>query len=101
MAPGDLQKLVLIREYEADDLLMYTHYWRCLSENSRAVDYLCRLQERIPGCEIPAGISQEIDLEDSKPNEAQMILYRDMIHALRPLPMEHVVFIFMNDGCAG
>ncbi|QTE75978.1 HD domain-containing protein [Clostridiales bacterium FE2010] len=65
MCPGDLQNLAQVRKYEADDLLLDTHCWHSLSFGSRAVDYICRLQERIPGCEIPEGTTRE-NREDMK-----------------------------------
>ena len=55
----DLLTLAEVRRYEADDLLLNTHHWRSCAGGSEAVDYVCRLQEKIPGCEIPAGIPQE------------------------------------------
>lgn len=96
MEEGDLLKLAQIRKYEADDLLLYTHYWRDREEKSAAVDYLCRLQERIPGCDVPAGIHQEINLQDSQPTEAQKQTYGDMIRAMRPLPCEYIIFSFLD-----
>lgn len=96
MKPEDLTELVKIREYEADDLLLYTHYWRSFAEGSAAVDYICRLQERIPGCEIPAGIIHEIDLENSQPTEEQKRAFEALIRALNPLPCEYIIFSFLN-----
>ena len=63
MMEGDLQILAKAREYEADGLLLDTGKWRSRVEDSTAVSYLCRLQDRIPGCggkpaekaEVPAG----------------------------------------------
>ncbi len=51
MKSGDLLTLAGIRKYEMDDLLLDTHAWRSFSGGSGAVDYICRLQERIPGCD--------------------------------------------------
>ena len=96
MGPGDLQALAKIREYEADDLLLYTHYWRGFANGSEAVDYICRLQEEIPGCEIPAGINQEINLKNSKPTEAQKEAYGQLIRALNPVPCEFIIFSFLD-----
>lgn len=59
MNPGDLQLLAQVREFETDDLLLDTDYWRRLSSGSQAVDYICRLQDRIPGCEISAEATGE------------------------------------------
>ena len=97
MVPGDLLELVQVREYEADNLLLYTHYWRGMADDCRAVDYLCRLQEKIPGCEMPAGISQEINLENAKPTEAQRQTFGQMIRALRDLPLEYAEFFFLDE----
>ena len=96
MEPEDLLKLARIRRYEADDLLIYTHYWRANADGSAAVDYICRLQENIPDCEIPAGIHQDINLKGSKPTEDQKQAYGRIIRALRPLPYEHIVFDFLD-----
>ena len=96
MGPGDLLTLAKIREYEANDLLLYTHYWRGFSDGSKAVDYICRLQEKIPGCEIPAGINQEINLENSKPTEAQKQAFGQLIRALNYGPGEYIIFSFLN-----
>lgn len=96
MGPGDLQILAKIREYEANDLLLYTHYWRSFSEGSKAVDYICRLQEKIPGCEIPAGITHEINLENSKPTEAQKRAFGQLIRALNYGPGEYIIFSFLD-----
>ena len=96
MGPGDLLALAQIREYEADDLLLYTHYWRGFSDGSKAVDYICRLQEKIPGCEIPAGINQEINLENSKPTEAQKRAFGQLIRALNDGPGEYIIFSFLD-----
>ena len=96
MEPGDLQILAGIREYEADGLLLYTHYWRGFSRGSKAVDWLCRLQERIPGCTIPAGVSQNVDLENSVPTQAQKRSFGCMIRALNHMPGEYIIFSFMD-----
>ena len=96
MGPGDLQILAKVREYEANDLLLYTHYWRSFSEGSKAVDYICRLQEKIPGCEIPAGITHEINLENSKPTEAQKRAFGQLIRALNYGPGEYIIFSFLD-----
>ncbi len=92
----DLVRLAQIRKYAADNLLLHTHFWRSHSNGSKAVDYVCRIQERIPGCEVPAGISQEVNLIDSKPTEKQLKSFEYMIRGLRDLPYEHIVFIFMD-----
>ena len=92
----DLARLAQIRKYAADDLLLHTHFWRPRSNGSRAVDYICRIQERIPDCEVPAGISQEVDLVDSKPTEKQLKSFEYMIRGLRDLPYEHIMFTFMD-----
>ena len=92
----DLVQLAQIRKYAADDLLLHTHYWRSHSDGSRAVDYICRIQERIPDCEVPSGISQEINLIDSRPTEAQLRSFEYMIRGLRDLPYEHIMFTFMD-----
>lgn len=96
MGPDDLQILAEVRKYEADDLLLYTHYWRNFSDGSEAVKYICRLQERIEGCEIPAGVNHEINLRDSKPTEEQKKVYEQMIRSLRPLPSEYIIFDFLD-----
>ncbi len=96
MRPEDLLVLAKVREYEADDLLIYTHYWRSLAEGSPAVAWLCRLQEKIPDCEIPAGIHQEVNLENSKPTDAQKETYGHMIRSLRALPCEYIIFSFLD-----
>ena len=96
MNEGDLPRLVKIREYEADGLLLYTHYWRAFADGSRAVEYLCRLQERIEGCELPAGISQTIELYRSKPDATLAGTYGELIHSLRALPCEYIIFSFLG-----
>lgn len=96
MDPSDITELARVRKYEADSLLMHTRYWRPLSEGSRAVDYICRLQERIDGCAIPAGIYHEIKLKDSKPTGEQVQVYKQMIRALRDLPGEWISFAFLD-----
>ena len=96
MGPGDLQTLARIREYEADDLLLYTYYWRNFANGSKAVSYICRLQEKIPGCEIPAGINQNINLKDCKPTEAQKEAFGQLIRALNPVPCEFIIFSFLD-----
>ncbi len=47
MTPEDLLALAGIREYEADDLLLDTQSWMDASDGSAAVNYICRLQNRI------------------------------------------------------
>lgn len=96
MGEGDLKKLAEVRRCAADRLLIHTHLWRRSSGGSRAVDFICRLQERIPGCEIPAGVSVTVDLEDSRPSLEQIGAYGSLIRGLRDLPFEHVVFSFMD-----
>lgn len=96
MGAEDLLILAGIRQYEADDLLLYTHYWRSFSDDSKAVDYICRLQEKIPGCEIPAGVNLEINLENSKPTEAQKLAFGQLIQALNCRPGEFIVFSFLD-----
>ena len=76
---NDLIRLAQIRNYAADKLLLHTHYWRSRSNGSRAVDYICRIQERIPDCEVPAGISNEVNLIDSKPTDAQLKSYESAV----------------------
>lgn len=93
---NDLIRLAQIRKYAADSLLLHTHYWRARSNGSKAVDYICRIQERIPDCEIPSGISNELNLIDSRPTDVQLKSYEYMIRALRCLPFERIVFTFMN-----
>lgn len=92
MGDGDLLRLAKIRKYEADGLLLYTHYWRSFSDGSDAVNYLCCLQERIEGCEIPSGISQTFNLKDSHPTADLIDNYGRLIHSLRPLPCEYIIF---------
>nr|MCR4876205.1 hypothetical protein [Clostridiales bacterium] len=101
MKLGDLQILAKIRAYEADDLLLYTHFWRDRSEGSGAVDYICRIQERIPGCEIPAGIAHEINLENSRPTDAQKRAFGQLIRALNYGPGEYIVFRALEAGKPG
>ena len=96
MGEGDLKKLAEVRRCAADGLLIHTHLWRRSSGGSLAVDFVCRLQERIPGCEIPAGVSVTVGLEDSKPSPEQIGAYGSLIRSLRDLPFEHVVFTFMD-----
>ena len=76
--------------------MLHTHFWRFQADGSGAVDYLCRIQERIPGCDVPAGISQEVNLMDSKPSEQQLCSFAAMIRGLRDLPLEHIVFLFLD-----
>ena len=96
MDPRDIPALARIREYQADDLTLHTHYWRRFSNGSAAVDYICRLQERIPGCDIPAGVSQEIGLRDSAPTDAQKRCFAGMIRALEHKPCEYIIFTFLD-----
>lgn len=96
MEEDDLLRLVKIREYEADSLLLYTHYWRSFSDGSCAVDYICTLQETIEGCDIPSGISQTFHLKDSNPTAEQIELYGRMIRSMRPLPCEYIIFSFQG-----
>ena len=96
MQRRDLIKLAQIRKYSADNLLLYTHYWRDRENDSKAVDYICRLQERIPGCKLPAGVTQEVNLINSKPTKAQVESFESMIRALRSLPYECIHFTFMD-----
>lgn len=96
MKEGDLQKLAQVRKYAADHLLMYTRWWRHSSDESEAIDYLCSLQEQIPECDIPAGITHELDLKDSAPSEEQITAYGNMMRSLRDLPEEHIIFDFMD-----
>ncbi len=93
---SDLACLAQMRKYAADPLLLHTHFWRFQADGSGAVDYLCRIQERIPGCDVPAGISQEVNLMDSKPSEQQLCSFAAMIRGLRDLPLEHIVFLFLD-----
>ena len=97
LVPGDLMKLAEVRKYEDDDLLLDTHYWRAAAGGSAAVEYLCRLQERIPGCEIPMGVAQEIGLRDSRPTAEQRQAYAAQIRALRAHPCEYIRFSFLDD----
>ena len=91
-----LVQLAQIRKYSADELLLHTHFWRSDAKGSKAVEYVCRIQERIPGCDVPLGVSTFVDLIDSRPTDAQLQAYAHMIRALRDLPYEHIVFTFMN-----
>lgn len=51
MGHANLFDLAHVRNYAMDNLLLDTHGW--LRENPCApVDYLCRLQENIPGCDV-------------------------------------------------
>ncbi len=93
---GDLLRLAEIRRYAADDLLLHTHFWRGNADGSQAVESILRIQEQIPGCEVPAGVSTEINLENSDPTDAQRAAYACMIRGLRDLPLEHVIFEFLN-----
>ena len=92
----DLIRLAQIRKYASDNLLLHTHLWRDLSGGSRAIDYICRIQEKIPGCEVPAGVSTDVNLVDSRPTEKQLENFTRLICDLQCLPCEHVTFIFMN-----
>ena len=96
LGPDDLLILAKVRDYEANDILLYTHYWRAFSHNSKAVDYICRLQEKIPGCVIPAGIMQEINLKNSKPTDAQKRAFGFLIRALNYGPGEYIIFSFLD-----
>ena len=93
---GDLLRLAEIRKYATDELLLYTHSWRGWSDGSQAVAYICRLQEQIPGCELPAGIQIEINLENSRPTEAQRKLYAGLIRSMEYLPEEYIIFDFLD-----
>jgi len=93
---GDLLRLANVREYAADRLLLLTHYWRNDAGRSQAVDYICRLQEQIPECELPIGVPIDINLWDSQPSMPQRELYAGMIRAMRPLPYEYIIFEFMD-----
>lgn len=94
---GDLLRLAQVRDYAADELLLYTHYWRGKSEGSQAVEYICRLQEQIPGCELPAGVFIDINLENSRPTAEQRTLYAGMIRCMKDLPEEALYFDFLDD----
>ncbi len=94
----DFLRLAKVRQYAADDLLLYTHFWRDHSEGSQAIDYICRLQEQIPGCELPAGIPIYINLENSKPTPEQLASFGSMICSLRNLPYEFIHFIFLDES---
>ena len=95
--PADFLRLARVRDYAADNLLLYTHYWRDHSEGSQALDYICRLQEQIPGCDLPAGISITIEVENSKPTDAQMEAYGSIIRGLKHNPSEYVHFKFLDE----
>ncbi len=50
----------------------------------------------IPDCEVPNGVSHDINLVDSKPTDAQLKAFEYMIRSLRDLPYEHVCFTFRD-----
>ena len=93
---GDLPRLADVRRYAADGLLLYTHFWRADAGGSQAVETILRIQEQIPGCELPAGIPAVIRLENSRPTQAQRTAYAALIRSLRDLPCEHIIFDFLD-----
>ncbi len=97
ITPDDCLRLVQVRDYAADDLLLYTHYWRGRNGDSQAIDYICRLQEQIPGCEIPAGVSMTFEVENSQPTDAQRAAWAGMIRSLKKNPSEYVHFRFLDE----
>ena len=96
MDAADPLKLASVRNFAADPLLLFTHSWRHFFGGSQAIEFLCRLQEQIPGCELPAGVTAEVDLTDSRPTAEQRRIYAAMIRRLQPLPGEYVIFSFLD-----
>ena len=93
MEAEDLEALSQIRNYEEDTLLLRTGFW-LITCDSAAVKYICELQENIPGCTVPVGVSQNVDLKNSTPTPWQIDIYCMMIRALRDLPREYAAFNF-------
>ena len=91
----DLVELARVREYAIDTLLINTHYW-IKQTPVAAVDYLCRLQESIPGCDVPPGIALMVDLRSRRPDIDETQQYESKIRHLRDIPDEWILFRFID-----
>lgn len=96
----DLPALAHVRDFAADDLFLDTSLWIEQYPASDAVRYICRLQEHVPGCVLPAGICTAIDLAGSCPSDAQIDAYGAMIRSLEPKRGERITFTWLGDGAA-
>ena len=91
----DLVELAQVREFAIDTLFLNTHYW-LEQKPTAAIDYLCRLQESIPGCDVPPGIALTVDLRHRRPDIDEMDIYASKIRHLRDIPDEWIVFDFID-----
>lgn len=96
----DIPALAQVRQFANDSLLLCTHAWKDACPDSAAVAYVCRLQERIPGCDVPDGASTVINLFNSRPTEQQIGLYCAMMSSLCDMRHEHIIFDLMKPGKA-
>ena len=96
----DIPSLAQVRLFANDSLLLCTHAWKDACPDSAAVRYVCRLQERIPGCDVPDGASTVINLFNSRPSEQQIDLYCAMMSSLNDMRHEHIIFDLMKPGRA-
>ncbi len=94
----DIPALAQVRLFANDNLLLCTHAWKDACPDSAAVRYVCRLQERIPGCDVPDGASTVINLFNSRPTEQQISLYCAMMGSLNDMRHEHIIFDLMKPG---
>lgn len=94
----DIPALAQVRLFANDSLLLCTHAWKDACPDSAAVRYVCRLQERIPDCDVPDGASTVINLFNSRPTEQQISLYCAMMNSLNDMRHEHIVFDLMKPG---
>lgn len=88
---GCLTELAQVRKYAFDSLLLNTHEWK-KAPRSGAIDYVCRIQERIPGCEVLYGIAISVQLYKSTPTAEEMEKYEDKIRILIDNPEDFVIF---------
>ena len=97
--PEDLPLLANVRHETNGHQMIHTKYWSEEFRESDAIQYICRLQERIPGCILPEGKDEYINLFDKSVSPRQISAYEKKVRALRDLPNEFVIFDLVSaDG---
>lgn len=93
---GDIFALAHVRDFSADPLCLYTYMWAKKYPNSRAVEYVCRLHDEIPGCRLPVGMSIVFNMRENKPTEEQKQAIFSLIRCSPFRQYEYMIFEFMN-----
>ena len=68
---SDIFALAHVRDFSVSPLCIYTYMWVKKYPHSRAVEYVCRLNDEIPGCKLPVGMSVVFNMHENEPTEEQ------------------------------